>query len=41
MTVQTGAILDRRAFILANTRLQRPPHVPELALYLADEITPI
>ena len=34
-------IADRRAFILANTRLQRPPHVPELELYLADEITPI
>ena len=31
----------RRAFILANTRLQRPPHTPELALYLADEITPL
>ena len=34
-------ITDRRAFILANTRLQSPPHVPELRLYLADEITPI
>ena len=31
----------RRDFILANTRLQRPPHTPELQLYLADEITPI
>jgi predicted nicotinamide N-methyase len=31
----------RRAFILENTRLQRPPHAPELVLYLADEITPI
>ena len=31
----------RRAFILANTRLQTPPHTPELALRLADEITPI
>src|SRR5512139_2088167 len=31
----------RRAFILENTRLQRPPHTPELALHLADEITPI
>lgn len=31
----------RRAFILANTRLQSPPHTPELALHLADEITPI
>ena len=34
-------ILDHRAFILENTRLQRPPHTPELALHLADEITPI
>jgi predicted nicotinamide N-methyase len=31
----------RRAFIAANTRLQRPPHTPEVALHLADEITPI
>ncbi len=34
-------ITDRRDFILANTRLQRPPHTPEIQLYLADEITPI
>jgi predicted nicotinamide N-methyase len=34
-------IADRRAFILANTRPQSPPHVPELTLHLADEITPI
>jgi len=32
---------ERRAFILANTRLQRPPHTPELELRLADEVTPI
>ena len=31
----------RRDFIVANTRLQRPPHTPELNLHLADEITPI
>ena len=31
----------RRAFVLENTRLQRPPHTPELVLRLADEITPI
>ncbi|MDB5423467.1 MAG: Nicotinamide N-methylase [Phenylobacterium sp.] len=31
----------RRAFIVANTRLQAPPHTPELTLHLADEITPI
>jgi predicted nicotinamide N-methyase len=37
-----SATLDgRREFILANTRLQRPPHTPEIALHLADEITPI
>jgi len=34
-------ITDHRAFILENTRLQPPPHAPELSLYLADEITPI
>jgi predicted nicotinamide N-methyase len=31
----------RRQFILDNTRLQRPPHTPELQFHLADEITPI
>ncbi len=34
-------ITDRRAFILENTRLQPPPHAPELSLHLADEVTPI
>src|SRR6187549_2791206 len=34
-------ITDRRAFIVENTRLQAPPHAPELLLHLADEITPI
>lgn len=34
-------IEDRRAFILANTRLLAPPHTPELRLHLADEVTPI
>jgi Xaa-Pro aminopeptidase len=29
----------RKAFIVANTRLQRPPHAPEIVLHLADEIT--
>jgi predicted nicotinamide N-methyase len=33
--------LDRRAFILQHTRLQRPPHAPELELYLAAKIEPI
>jgi predicted nicotinamide N-methyase len=31
----------RESFIAANTRLQRPPHTPEIQLCLADEITPI
>src|SRR4051812_35082059 len=36
-----GVSLDRRDFILRHTRLQRPPHAPELQLHLADEIEPI
>ena len=31
----------RREFIAANTRLQHPPHTPELILHLADEVTPL
>jgi predicted nicotinamide N-methyase len=34
-------IADRAQFIRDNTRLQTPPHAPELRLHLADEITPI
>ena len=34
-------IADPRGFILANTRLQAPPHTPEISLHLADEVTPI
>ncbi len=34
-------ISDPRAFILENTRLQRPPHTPEIVLHLADEVTPL
>ncbi|ATQ44208.1 class I SAM-dependent methyltransferase [Caulobacter mirabilis] len=34
-------IPDRRAFIVENTRLQAPPHTPELTLQLADEVTAI
>jgi predicted nicotinamide N-methyase len=34
-------IADQRGFILENTRLQSPPHTPEIALHLADEVTPI
>jgi predicted nicotinamide N-methyase len=36
-----ASLSDRRGFILANTRLQSPPHTPELRLHLADEVTPI
>jgi len=36
-----ATLAGRRAFILENTRLQAPPHTPELRLHLADEITPI
>lgn len=32
---------ERRAFVLEHTRLQRPPHAPELQLHLATEIEPI
>ena len=35
------SLAARRAFIVANTRLQAPPHTPELRLHLADEVTPI
>jgi predicted nicotinamide N-methyase len=31
----------RCAFIREHTRLQAPPHTPELSLHLADEVTPI
>ena len=39
MIVQT--LEGRRAFIRDNTRRQTTPHAPEIALHLADEITPI
>ncbi len=34
-------IQELRTFILENTRLQHPPHTPEIALHLADEVTPL
>src|SRR3954463_11142986 len=34
-------IVDRRAFILANTELTAPPMLPEIPLYLATEVTPL
>jgi predicted nicotinamide N-methyase len=44
--VQESGVIEqtpegRRAFILANTRQQAPPHTPELTLHLADEVMPI
>jgi predicted nicotinamide N-methyase len=33
----SDAIAERRAFILANTRILPVPHAPEIKLYLADE----
>jgi len=35
--VTRRAIGDKGDFIRANTRLQAPPHVPEISLHLADE----
>jgi predicted nicotinamide N-methyase len=35
------ALPARAEFIRRHTRLQRPPHAPEIELWLADEITPI
>jgi predicted nicotinamide N-methyase len=35
------SLAARTSFIRAHTRLQAPPHTPELRLHLADEITPI
>ena len=32
---------DPADFIARHTRLQRPPHTPEIQLWLADEMTPI
>jgi predicted nicotinamide N-methyase len=34
-------IIDRRAFILANTELTAPPMLPEIPLHLATEVTPL
>jgi predicted nicotinamide N-methyase len=36
---RSGAIADRKAFILAETRLRPVPHAPEIALHVADEAT--
>ena len=38
---QSQMILDPAAFITEHTRLQRPPHTPELWLYMAADVTPI
>jgi predicted nicotinamide N-methyase len=34
-------VIDRRAFILANTELTAPPLLPEIPLHLATEVTPL
>jgi predicted nicotinamide N-methyase len=34
-------IMHRDSFILQNTRLQQPPSIPEVHLYLADDIMPL
>ena len=34
-------IVDRRGFILDNTRLVPVPHAPEISLHVADEVTPL
>src|SRR5262245_12501340 len=36
-----GMIADRKAFIRTNTRLRPVAHVPEIALYVAEESVPI
>ncbi len=36
---EPGAIADRRAFILAETRQRPVPHAPEILLHVADEAT--
>jgi predicted nicotinamide N-methyase len=41
MRMIPATLEGRRDFIVANTRLQAPPHTPEITLHLADEITPI
>ena len=39
--LRRGMIAERARFIRENTRLQSPPHAPEVVLHMADEITPI
>jgi predicted nicotinamide N-methyase len=34
-------IADRRAFIARGTRVERPPHCPEIALHLASDAVPL
>ena len=34
-------IVDRKGFILGNTRLVPVPHAPEISLHVADEVTPL
>lgn len=39
--MDSALILDRTAFILANTRLRPVPLVPEISLHIADEAVPL
>jgi predicted nicotinamide N-methyase len=36
-----GAIWDRKAFIIEQTRVLPVPYTPEISLHLADEVTPL
>jgi len=40
-TDKTACIANPERFILDNTRLMAPPHVPELRLHLASEVLPL
>ena len=39
--MQTASLVDPEAFVAANTLLQEPPLVPEIALHLASEVVPL
>ena len=41
MTVPLQDDPRQRRFVLANTRLERPPHVPEVQLLLAEDVTTV
>ena len=39
--MQTAPTIDPQSFVVANTLLQEPPLVPEIALHLASEVVPL